>query len=167
MQELYSDKSFIVELNGQPVQLCSQLLKNGRELYSLCSDDRLTLHVRRSVFMVNCDEPLRNSLHLQMLRDTVVVYGDERRSKQEHLFTHQIYLNQLLPSPMFEGFVMADLAGLLLLHHGMYLKGVLNNLFVTTGYLRDYHYQKQKANAFYHIQAVNLPFQNFEFYWED
>ena len=39
------------------------------------------------------------------------------------------------------------------------------NLFFTTGYLRDYHYQKQKANAFYHIQAINLPFQNVEFHY--
>jgi len=39
-------------------------------------------------------------------------------------------------------------------------------LFVTTGQLREYHYQKQKNNAFYHIQAINLPFQNFEFYWD-
>jgi uncharacterized protein len=62
---------------------------------------------------------------------------------------------------------MADLTGLLNLHHDMFLKGTLNNLFVTSGYLRDYHYQKQKANAFYHIQAINLPFQNFEFYWDE
>jgi uncharacterized protein len=31
--------------------------------------------------------------------------------------------------------------------------------------LRAYHYQKQKSNAFYHIQAANLPFQNFEFFY--
>ena len=38
-----------------------------------------------------------------------------------------------------------------------------NNLFFTTFFLREYHYQKQRGNAFYHIQAINLPFQNFEF----
>ena len=43
--------------------------------------------------------------------------------------------------------------------------GVLNNLFVTTFFLREYHYQKQKANAFYHVQTANLPFQNFEFHY--
>ena len=37
--------------------------------------------------------------------------------------------------------------------------------FFTTTELRDYHYQKQKNNAYYHIQAINLPFQNIEFYY--
>ena len=40
-----------------------------------------------------------------------------------------------------------------------------NNLFFTTSSLRDYHYTKQKNNAYYHIQAINLPFQNIEFYY--
>ena len=38
------------------------------------------------------------------------------------------------------------------------------NLFFTTMALREYHYFKQKNNGFYHIQALNLPFQNIEFY---
>ena len=40
-----------------------------------------------------------------------------------------------------------------------------NNLFFTTNALRDYHYTKQKNNAYYHIDAINLPFQNIEFYY--
>ena len=40
-----------------------------------------------------------------------------------------------------------------------------NNLFFTTAALRDYHYLKQKNNGFYHIAALNLPFQNIEFYY--
>ena len=42
-----------------------------------------------------------------------------------------------------------------------------NNIFFTTSALRDYHYLKQKENAYYHIQAINLPFQNIEFYYID
>ena len=42
-----------------------------------------------------------------------------------------------------------------------------NNIFFTTSALRDYHYTKQKNNAYYHIQAINLPFQNIEFYYLD
>jgi uncharacterized protein len=101
-----------------------------------------------------------------MLRDTPVVYGDERRTKQEHLFTYQLHTHCLEASVrMGEGWLMADLAGLLALHRPLYRHGVRNNLFFTTGYLRDYHYQKQKNNAFYHVQAMNLPFQNFEFFY--
>ena len=47
----------------------------------------------------------------------------------------------------------------------LFMDDVINNLFFTTQFLRDYHYQKQKNNAFYHIQAINLPFQNIEFFW--
>ena len=42
-----------------------------------------------------------------------------------------------------------------------------NNIFFTTTSLRDYHYSKQKNNAYYHIQSINLPFQNMEFYYID
>jgi uncharacterized protein len=165
--ELYSDTAFTLELNGDLQPLRSQIMKQGRELFSVCAGDRMTLHIRRSLFQANCSEPVRNTLYLQILRDTTVVYGDEQRCKQEHLFTHQIFSTLLKPSSRLDDCVMADLNGLLGIHQGMFLKGVLNNLLVTTGYLRDYHYLKQKANAFYHIQAINLPFQNFEFYWDE
>jgi uncharacterized protein len=165
--QLYSDTAITLAINGERYALQSQLLKGGRDLFSICSDDAVLLHIKRSFFESGCGEMIRNTLYLQMLRDTAVVYGDEQRSKQEHLFSHQIYFNLLPPSTLFHDGVMADLSGLLNLHCGMYLKGVLNNLFVTTGYLREYHYQKQKNNAFYHIQAVNLPFQNLEFYWDE
>jgi len=167
LRELYSDRAVLIEINGEPQPLHSQIMKNGRELFSINSGDSIRLHLRRSLFEAGCDETVRNTLHLQMLRDTRVVYGDEQRSKQEHLFNHQLFYNLLKPSPLFDDFVVADLSGLLELHRELFIKGVLNNLFVTTSYLRDYHYQKQKANAFYHIQAINLPFQNFEFYWDE
>ena len=164
--ELYSERSVMIEINGELQPLRSQILQSGRDLFSVCADDRIVLHLQRTFFESNCAEPIRNTLHLQMLRDTNVVYGDEQRSKQEHLFTHQIFCNHLGQSNRFDDCVMADLSGLLRLHAGMFLNGVLNNLFVTSGQLRAYHYQKQKSNAFYHIQAINLPFQNFEFYWD-
>lgn len=164
LQELYSDSAFILEMADETVALSSQLLKQRATWYTLAPGDRLLLHVRRSTLAANCPEPIRNTLYLQMLRDTPVVYGDERRSKQEHIFTYQIYANCLQESERFgPDYLMADLAGIVELHRAHYRRGVLNNLFVSTLYLRDYHYLKQKNNAFYHIQAVNLPFQNFEF----
>ena len=44
-------------------------------------------------------------------------------------------------------------------------KETANNIFFSTTALRDYHYLKQKNNGYYHIQAMNLPFQNMEFYY--
>jgi uncharacterized protein len=166
LRALYSEESFVLELGDEKIPLASQLLKPSRSLYTLTREDRLKLHVRRELFRQACPEPVRNTLYLQMLRDTPVVYGDEKRTKQEHLFTYQLHFQCLEPSDSLgEDFVMADLGELLHLHRSLYLPRVSNNLFVTTQYLREYHYQKQKNNAFYHIQAINLPFQNFEFYY--
>lgn len=166
LQALYRDDAFVLEVGDELLPLASQLLKQRADWYTLAEADRLVVHVRRELFDANCSEPLRNTLYLQMLRDTPVVYGDERRTKQEHLFTWQLHTPCLEPSARLgDGWLMADLAGLVALHRRLYRRGVRNNLLFTTGYLRDYHYQKQKANAFYHIQAVNLPFQNFEFFY--
>lgn len=166
LQQLYSDSVFVLEVGDEWVPLSSQILRQRATCYTLTERDRLVVHVPRSLFDANCPEPVRNTLYLQMLRDTPVVYGDEQRMKQEHLFTYQLHTHCLPASErMGEGWLMADLAGLVALHRPLYRRGVLNNLFFTTAYLRDYHYQKQKNNAFYHVQAVNLPFQNFEFFY--
>ena len=167
LKDLYSDDAIVIELDGTHIPLKSQNLKKQRDLHSIYSDQLVILHVKRSIFAANCNELVRNTLYLQMLRDTNVVYGDEKRVKQEHLFTHQVFYNNLADSELLgDDYVGLELSELLRLHQGLFVDGVLNNLFVTTGFLRDYHYKKQKDNAFYHIQAVNLPFQNIEFYWE-
>lgn len=166
LQELYSDSAFILEIGEELVPLTSQILTPRSTTYTLAAGDRLVLHVRRSTLAANCAEAIRNTLYLQMLRDTPVVYGDEQRSKQEHVFTYQLYANCLEPSQRLGAdYLMADLSGIIELHRPHYRRGIVNNLLLTTLYLRDYHYQKQKNNAFYHIQALNLPFQNFEFHY--
>ncbi len=166
LQALYSDSAFVLEVRGEQVPLTSQLLKERVDWHTLIPGDSVVLHVARRLFEANCPEPLRNTLYLQMLRDTPVVYGDEQRTKQAHIFTYQLFADCLEESALFGAeYGMVDLTGLLDLHRAHYRKGILNNLFFTTLYLRDYHYQKQKNNAFYHLQAINLPFQNFEFYY--
>ncbi len=166
LRALYSDDAFLLELGDELVPLTSQILKTRSNWYVLAPGDRARLHVRRSLFEANCSEPIRNTLYLQMLRDTPVVYGDERRTKQEHLFTYQLHTHCLEESARLGAdFVSADLTGIVDLHARLYREGVRNNLLVTTLFLREYHYQKQRNNAFYHLQAMNLPFQNFEFFY--
>jgi uncharacterized protein len=165
LQQLYRDDGWIIELGDDRIPLQSQILKSRSNWHTLIPGDRVVLHVRRELFAAACNEPVRNTLYLQMLRDTPVVYGDEQRSKQEHIFTYQLFHNCLEASPLGPDWLMTDLSGIIELHRSHYRRGVLNNLFVSTGYLRDYHYQKQKNNAFYHIQAINLPFHNFEFHY--
>jgi len=165
LQQLYRDDAWIMDIGDERLPLQSQLLKQRATWHTLVPGDRLVLHVRRELFAAACAEPIRNTLHIQMLRDTPVVYGDEQRSKQEHIFTYQLFSDCLEASPLGPEWLLADLSGIIEGHRRHYRRGVLNNLFVATGYLRDYHYQKQKNNAFYHIQAVNLPFHNLEFHY--
>ncbi len=166
LQALFSDNAFVLELRGELLALDSQLFKQRRTLHTLVNGDPLVLHLRRDVLQANCPEAIRNTLYLQLLRDTPVVYGDEQRTKQEHIFTYQLYANCLESSTRLgDDYLQCDLTGLLALHRAHFQRGVLNNLFVTTLFLREYHYSKQKANAFYHVQTANLPFQNFEFHY--
>ena len=163
---LFSNTAFMLELNSEVIALDSQLLKHQRSVYTLTHTDRVVLHLHRDLLHANCTETIRNTIYLQMLRDTPVVYGDEQRTKQEHIFTYQIYANCLQPSERFgTDYVQCSLSTLIEQHRAHYQHGILNNLFVTTGYLREYHYHKQKNNAFYHVQTANLPFQNFEFHY--
>ncbi len=166
LQCLFSDSAFIVELTDEQLPLRSQLLKPRRTQHTLVPGDPVLLHLRQDVLQANCPELIRNTLYLQLLRDTPVVYGDEQRTKQEHIFTYQLYANCLQPSERFGAdYLQVDLSDLLTLHQRHFRRGVINNLFVTTLFLREYHYQKQKNNAFYHVQTANLPFQNFEFHY--
>lgn len=166
LQSVFSATAFVLHLGDEAVALDSQLLKQQRTQHTLVAGDSIVLHLRREILLAHCDEPIRNTLYLQMLRDTPVVYGDEQRTKQEHVFTYQLYANCLQPSTRYGAdYLECDLSGLLQLHAAHFQRGVLNNLFVTTSYLRDYHYQKQKNNAFYHVQTANLPFQNLEFHY--
>ena len=68
---------------------------------------------------------------------------------------------------MLEGFYSVDISNLLKEYKSSFSTDNPNNMFFTTSSLRDYHYVKQKNNAYYHIQAINLPFPNIEFYYLD
>ena len=166
LQSLFSDRAFILELAHEQLPLSSPLFKASRTQHTLVPEDPVRLHLRRDILQANCPEAIRNTLYVQLLRDTLVIYGDEQRTKQEHIFTYQLYANCMQESLLYGiDYLQVDLSNLLALHHQHFQRGVLNNLFVTTFFLREYHYQKQKNNAFYHVQTANLPFQNFEFHY--
>lgn len=162
LQLLYREDAFLLEHDGELLPLSSQILKAERLLLTIMEGEQVGVHLHRD--LLGAGEAHRDTLYLQLLRDSHVVYGEEARTKQQHVFTHQVWLEHLAPSTRPD-YLYADLTRLLALHADLYLAGVLNNLFFTTGALREYHYLKQKNNAFYHIQAINLPFQNIEFYY--
>ena len=103
---------------------------------------------------------------MMLLSGNTVMYGDEKRIKQEHIMTHQIYTNTITKNISDKpDYYCVDITKLLSLYSHDLSKEHPNNLFFTTSELRDYHYTKQKNNAYYHIQAINLPFQNIEFFY--
>ena len=168
LQALYSDEIFFLRINGVEYRLRSAILKNAMDIEVLDENSTVLLGVHEDVFSLACDDEINNFIHLMLLRDTAVVYGDEQRTKQEHIFDYSLYRNAFLAAARQEGnYAVSDISQLLISHSRFYQDGVRNNLFITTKALREYHYSKHRKNAFYHIQAINLPFQNIEFYWQE
>jgi uncharacterized protein len=164
---LYSEQLFFLRVNGIEYRLRSAILKNEMDIEVIDEESSVVLGVREDIFRLACEDELNNYLHLMLLRNTSVVYGDEQRTKQEHIFDYSLYKQAFVSLAQKEGnYALWDISWLLRSHAPFYHEGVKNNLFFTTKALREYHYTKQKKNAFYHIQAINLPFQNIEFFWE-
>lgn len=163
---LYSNNSIKLVFDGEQINLKSQILKGNRDIYTFSKDFEIKLLINNDFFLANTTELVRNTLFISLLRNTQIVYGDEQRLKQEHLIDYQVYYS-LLDKVEYDGvkYVIFDLSHFLKSNETFFKESVLNNIFITTSNLRNYHYEKQKKNAFYHIQAINLPFQNIEFYW--
>ncbi len=166
LQDIYGDGLFLLNVNDVNYRLRSAILKNEADIEVLDSNSQVILGVRNDIFSLACNDEINNYLHLMLLRDTTVKYGDEQRTKQEHIFDYSVYRNIFLSaSEEVDGYFLFDISQILINHSYWYLDGIKNNLFFTTKALREYHYTKQKKNAFYHIQAINLPFHNIEFFW--
>lgn len=169
LQQLYEDDRFILCVDGVDYPMQSPILNNQHHIALLSPQCQIQLKVRcqpESIFALNCADPVNNYLHLMLLRNTLVRYGDEGREKQEHLLDYSLYQNtfdQL--APVVGDYQCFDMQPFFQQHHRLFLPEVRNNLYITSKTLREYHYSKQKKNAFYHIQAINLPFAFLEFYW--
>lgn len=165
LSTLYRSDLFVAEMAGETFAMVPQILRTERIWMALLASDDFRLHLRREVLSAHGAEPLRNPVHLQLLRDVPVVYDDEGRVKQEHLFTWMAWPALLEESRLGAEWASIDLMPMLRANRSAFLPGVRLNLFATTSDLRERHYAKQKSNAFYHIQAINLPFPNMEFHW--
>ena len=168
LQKVYDPEGFLLCLDGQEYPLRSQLLKTRRDVLFLQAESELVLYVRKDMLTALAEYPVNNALYMMLLSGEMVVYGDEQREKQAHVMTHQIFRGMLEKWDSDRpGYYRVPLMPIL----EPYLKAIPQdspaNLFFTTTALRDYHYQKQKNNGFYHIAALNLPFQNIEFYYFD
>lgn len=168
LKYLYDSSSFILDIDGNEYELSSQITKQFRENVFITPISKVKIYMKKEMIGYECDYPENNSLYIMILSGNLVTYGDEGRTKQRHVTTHQIYKGVLdnINSDR-DGWYMVDITNLIKEYKDNYSKDKTNNIFFTTSALRDYHYNKQKNNAYYHIQAINLPFQNMEFYYID
>ena len=165
LKYIYDPDSFILSVDGIEYKLESQIIKNNRDLVFFTEDSKIEIYMKKNLIEEVCDYPENNSLYVMILSGNLVTYGDEGRTKQRHVATNQIYKGVLdsIESKK-EGYYVYDISNMIKEYKKQYSLDNPNNLFFTTSSLRDYHYTKQKNNAYYHIQAINLPFQNIEFY---
>ena len=168
LKYIYDDSSFILSINGVDYTLESQILKTKRELVFITKNSKVEIYMKKNLINEVCDYPENNSLYIMILSGNLVTYGDEERTKQRHIATHQIYKGVLdnIKSDK-RGYYKYDITSLIKEYSKFYSDTNTNNILFTTQALRDYHYTKQKNNAYYHIQSINLPFQNIDFYYLD
>ena len=168
LKYIYDDSVFILKVDDKEYSLSSQILKKVRDIIYLTPNSKITIYMKKNMIEEECDYPENNSLYIILLSGNLVTYGDESRTKQRHVATHQIYKGVLdnVESDK-KDYYAYDITNMIKEYKNYLSMDNPNNIFFTTSSLRDYHYTKQKNNAYYHIQAINLPFQNIEFYYID
>ena len=166
LKYIYDSDSFILNVDGVDYKLESQILKNKRDIVYITPESKINIYMKKELIEEVCDYPENNSLYIMLLSGNLVTYGDEGRTKQRHINTNQIYKGVLdnIKSDK-KDYYKYDISNYIKEYKDYYSDENPNNIFFTTSSLRDYHYTKQKNNAYYHIQAINLPFQNIEFYY--
>lgn len=168
LKYIYDDNVFILKVDDIEYKLSSQIIKKVRDFIYVTPESKIKIYMKKHLIDEECDYPENNSLYIMLLSGDLVTYGDEQRTKQRHVFTHQVYKGVLDSTKTDkEDYYEYDITSLINEYKHSLTFDMPNNIFFTTSSLRDYHYIKQKNNGYYHIQAINLPFQNIEFYYID
>ena len=166
LKYIYASDAFILQIDDRRYPLFSQLLRITRDYVCVTPESTVVIYVRQEVMLAEAAYPVNNALYIQALSGEMIGYGDEGRMKQRHIMNEMIYLGALEDDPSdLPGYYKADISHIFRRYGPCFSHETANNLFFTTSALRDYHYAKQKNNAFYHMQAMDLPFQNIEFYY--
>lgn len=166
LKYVYDNEAFVLKVDELEYNLESQILKRYRDFIYITPESKITIYVKKNVLNQLTEYPDNNALYIQMLSGDTIVYGDERRNKQKHIANQMIYKGVLSENKSNkENYYMMDISNFIKEYSKFYSKESANNMFFTTTSLREYHYLKQRENGYYHIQTMNLPFQNIEFYY--
>lgn len=168
LEFIYDPNAFILKIDDYEYKLESQILKKYREFVYITPESKVTIYMKKDLINALSDYPENNSMYIMLLSGDLVTYGDEIRTKQRHLANMQVYKGVLDNSISDKkDYYSYDITNFIKEYKDYISDENPNNLFFTTTELRDYHYTKQKENAYYHIEAINLPFQNIEFNYLD
>lgn len=167
LKKLYLKDNFLISINNEIVLL--DLEKDALcKSFKISSKDNIKLLIKKEVFNYNTKEALSNFIYMSLLGGEAKVYGDEKREKTLHIETKHLYLDKLLNESLeLKEYLIYDISSFLKENSKHYSLNHKNFIFFTTRALREYHYEKQAKNAFYHMQTINLPFLRFEFIWEN
>lgn len=162
LQTLFRKGAVRLHVNQASTDLFSSRLYGRMTQAVLSSTDATMAFVADDLWSLNANDGAINAVRVQLLRDNHVVYGDEERTKMEHVATTDFYAAEL---QRVEGGWMLDLSRFLNQYAHTFLPNYGNLLSITTIKAREYHYAKHAKNAFYHLETVNLPFHEFRFDW--
>lgn len=151
-----------LHVNDVSRDLFSSRLYGRMTQVSIAFDDVVKAFIADDLWALNAADGAINAVRVQLLRDNPVVYGDEARTKMEHVATTDFYEAEL---ERVEGGWLLDLTRFLAQYQHTFFPGYGNLLSITTIKARDYHYSKHAKNAFYNLETVNLPFHEFRFSW--
>lgn len=180
--ELYEHKNSLVDIVKRDDNLkvlfksgAFKLIFNNEEVINLFSDtyedkyltlkiiqkDQIVLYIDKEYLNHNPLNISDNYIYIMFLNTDMVVYGDEQRTKMKHIGEYRINLEHLSYDNEGNGYV--DVTNLFLELKSTLVQPFENMVYFTTEAMRKYHYYKQSINAFYHIQAINLPFHSAKF----
>lgn len=159
LMELYNPSNIKLGINGEYIDLFSSLLYDKTMSVTMYNSDDLKLFISNDYIGINHTED--NNILLMILSKDMVVYGDEQRTKMQHLEHIEIELKDCIK--VEEGYLVDLHKVLESIKDKIPREDMWYEMFITTKDARKYHYDKHSKNAFYHIETINLPFHSFYF----
>ena len=159
LMELYNPSNIKLGINGEFIDLFSSLLYDKTMSVTMYNSDDLKLFLSNDYIGINNTED--NNILLMILSKDTVVYGDEQRTKMQHIEHIEIDLKNT--EKVEEGYLVDLHKVLESIKDKIPREDMWYEMFITTKDARRYHYDKHSKNAFYHIETINLPFHSFYF----